>query len=257
MVEFEVRGHVATVTLNRPEAMNALDGETRVSLAECWRRIAADDEIRVAILTGAGDRAFCAGADLKKTMPPPESFAEVTFGAEEDQSGFAPFASDKPSLCAINGYALGGGLELALACDIRIAVPSARFGLPEVRVGSIPGAGGTQRLPRAVGLGDALLMMLTGEPIDSAEALRIGLISRIVPAEALLTEAHAIADRIAANAPLAVRAVKRLATQGADLPLAAAIRSERQTWGLLRDTKDRIEGRVAFREKRKPQFRGR
>ncbi len=256
MVEFEVRGPIATVTLNRPAAMNALDGETRASLAECWRRIAADDEIRVAILTGAGERAFCTGADLKKTMPPPESAAELAFGAEEDASGFAPFASDKPSLCAINGYALGGGLELALACDIRIAVPAARFGLPEVRVGSIPGAGGTQRLPRAVGLGNALLMMLTGEPIDSAEALRIGLISRIVPADRLLEEARAIAGKIAANAPLAVRAVKRLAVQGASLPLEAAIRSERQAWGLLRDTKDRIEGRVAFREKRKPIFRG-
>lgn len=256
VVRFDVRGPVAVVTINRPRAMNALDSEARTALADDWQRIAEDDAIRVAILTGAGDRAFCVGSDLKKTMPPPESFAALTFSAEEDQTGFAPFASDKPIICAVNGYALGGGLELALACDFRIAVPTARFGLPEVRVGSIPGAGGTQRLPRIVGMGDALLMMLTGEPIDSTEALRIGLISRIVLPERLLDEAHAIAAKIAANAPLAVRAVKRLALQGADLPLQAAIRSERQAFGLLRDTKDRIEGRIAFREKRNPVFRG-
>jgi E-phenylitaconyl-CoA hydratase len=256
-VDLSVSGAIATITLNRPQAMNALDDESRAGLAEAWLRIAADDAVRVAILTGAGERAFCTGADLKKAMPPPESFAQLSFGAEEDMTGFAPFTSDKPVICAINGYALGGGLELALACDIRIAVEEARFGLPEVKVGSIPGAGGTQRLPRAVGMGDALLLMLTGDLIDSAEALRLGLVSRVVPRARLLEEARAIAGRIAANAPLAVRAVKRLAHQGASLPLDAAIRAERMSWGLLRDTKDRIEGRMAFRQKRPPVYRGR
>ncbi len=165
--------------------------------------------------------------------------------------------TDKPIICAINGYALGVGLELALACDIRIAVETARFGLPEVRVGSIPGAGGTQRLPRMVGMGDALLMLLTGDHIDSAEALRIGLINRVVPADRLMEEAVGIAGRIAANAPLSVRAVRRLALQGTDLPLEAAIRAERHVWGLLRDTEDRIEGRRAFQQKRKPVYHGR
>ncbi len=253
-VQFSIRDQVATITLNRPEAMNALDPETRTELAACWRRVAEDDGIRVAVLTGAGDRAFCTGADLKKTMPPKESFAELSFGAEEEIPGFG---SDKPSICAINGYALGGGLELALACDIRIAADTARFGLPEVRVGSIPGAGGTQRLPRLIGMGDALLLMLTGDNIDSAEALRLGIVSRVVPAADLLEAAHAIAVRIAANAPLSVRAVKRLALQGAHLPLADAIRNERMTWGLLRDTEDRIEGRLAFQQKRPPIYRGR
>jgi E-phenylitaconyl-CoA hydratase len=254
-IDFTVRDKVALITLNRPEAMNALDPESRAELTACWRRVAEDDEIRVVILTGAGDRAFCTGADLKKTMPPKESFAQLTFGAEEDE--YASFGSDKPSICAINGFALGGGLELALACDIRIAADTARFGLPEVRVGSIPGAGGTQRLPRAIGRSDAMLMLLTGDAIDSAEALRIGLVSRVVSRAALLDEAHQIALRIAANAPLAVRAAKRAAVQGAHLPLADAIRVERAAWGLLRDTQDRIEGRLAFQQKRPPRYEGR
>ncbi len=254
-VEYAVHDRIALITLNRPAAMNALDPESRAELEACWRRVAEDGQVRCVILTGAGDRAFCTGADLKKTMPPKESFAELTFGAEEmDQS---TFGSDKPSICAINGFALGGGLELALACDIRIAAENAQFGLPEVKVGSIPGAGGTQRLPRAIGRSDAMLMLLTGDIIDSAEALRVGLVSRVVKREALLDEAMAIAGRIAANAPLAVRAVKRLAVQGAHLPLPDAIRAERATWGLLRDTQDRIEGRLAFQQKRKPRYEGR
>jgi E-phenylitaconyl-CoA hydratase len=237
--------------------MNALDPESRVQLAACWQRVADDNDIRVAILTGTGPKAFCTGADLKKTMPPKESFAQLTFGTEEAASEEAAIATDKPSICAINGYALGGGLELALACDIRIAAENARFGQPEVKVGSIPGAGGTQRLPRTIGASDAMLMLLTGDMIDSAEALRIGLVSRVVPAEALLDEAFRIATRIAANAPLSVRAVKRLVLQGAHLPLKDAIRLERMTWGVLRDTEDRIEGRLAFQQKRPPVYRGR
>ncbi len=256
-VDFTIHDQVAVITLNRPEAMNALDPESRASLEECWRRVSTDENIRVAILTGAGNRAFCTGADLKKTMPPKESFAQLTFGAEEDSEANGAPTTDKPVICAINGYALGGGLELALSCDIRIAVDTARFGLPEVRVGSIPGAGGTQRLPRMIGMGDAMAMLLTGDHIDSAEALRIGLVNRVVPADKLLEEALAIAGRIAANAPLSVRAVKRLALQGADLPLAAGLRAERHVWGLLRDTEDRIEGRLAFQQKRKPAYRGR
>ena len=256
-VDFTIRDHVATITLNRPEVMNALDPEARAAFAACWRRVAEDDAVRVVILTGAGERAFCTGADLKKTMPPKESYAQLAFGVEERAFDEGEFASDKPSICAVNGYALGGGLELALACDIRIASENARFGQPEVRVGSIPGAGGTQRLPRAVGLSDAMLMLLTGEAIDAAEALRIGLVSRVVPLPRLLEEANAIAARIAANAPLAVRAVKRLAVQGAHLPLTDAMRAERMTWGLLRDTEDRIEGRLAFQQKRPPAYRGR
>ncbi len=243
------------MTLNRPEAMNALDPESRDQLDAGWRQISADASVRAVVLTGADERAFCTGADLKKTMPPKESFAELTYGVEDGE--YAAFLSDKPIVCAINGYALGGGLELALACDIRIASDNARFGLPEVQIGSIPGAGGTQRLPRFIGRSDAMLMLLTGDMIDSAEALRVGLISRVVPRAELLETAMKLARRIAENAPLAVRAVKRLAVQGAHLPLLDAMRAERTAWGLLRDTQDRVEGRVAFQQKRRPRFEGR
>ena len=255
-LQFSIRDKVATVTLNRPDAMNALDPETETELLDCWQRIRTDDAIRVVILTGTGERAFCTGADLKKTMPPPESYASLAFG-KGDVDIASQLATEKPVICAINGYALGGGLELALACDIRIAADHARFGLPEVRVGSIPGAGGTQRLPRTIGASDAMLLLLTGDHIDAAEALRLGIVSRVVPAADLIREAEAIAGRIAANAPLSVRAIKRLVHQGRSMPLEVAIAQERLTWGALRDTEDRIEGRRAFAEKRKPVYRGR
>jgi E-phenylitaconyl-CoA hydratase len=256
-VIFEVADHIATITLNRPEAMNSIDPETRIELRNAWDRIRYEDEIRVAIITGAGDRAFCTGSDLKKTMPPQESFAQLTFGMARSDHLLEGLDTDKPLICAVNGFALGGGMELALACDIRIASESARFGLTEVKVGSIPGAGGTQRLPRMVSQSDAMLMLLTADVIDAAEALRIGLVSRVLPASNLMTEARAIASKIAANAPLSVRAVKRLVRCGADMPLEAAIQTERFVFGLMRDTEDRIEGRRAFQEKRKPVYRGR
>jgi len=255
-LEFSIHDQVATVVLNRPEAMNAIDPETQSELLDCWQRIREDDDVRVAILTGAGERAFCTGSDLKKTMPPSESYASLAFG-RGDIDVASQLATDKPVICAINGYALGGGLEMALACDIRIAADHARFGLPEVRVGSIPGAGGTQRLPRTIGASDAMLLLLTGDHIDATEALRLGIVSRVVPFADLRGEAEAIAGRIAANAPLAVRAVKRLVRQGQSLPLDVAIAQERLTFGVLRDTEDRIEGRRAFAEKRKPVYKGR
>ena len=253
---FSVAGPVATITLNRPEAMNSIDAEMRVAVIEACNQIRTDEAIRVMVLTGTG-KAFCTGSDLKNTMPPDESYAKAAFAGEGDRSLADMIELDKPIVCAINGYALAGGLELALACDIRIAADTAKFGLPEVAIGSIPGAGGTQRLPRMVGMSNALHMMLTGERIDSAEALRMGLVSRVVPGDDLMTEANAIAEKIAANAPLAVRAVKHLVHRGADLHLKAAIEAERMAWGVLRNTEDRIEGREAFKEKRKPVYRGR
>ena len=256
-IEFTLEDHIAIIRLNRPEAMNAIDPETRGELHALWRRVGEDEAIRVAILTGAGDRAFCTGVDLKKTMPPAESFAALTFGKSPGDSLTAGLDTDKPLLCAINGIAYGGGLELALACDIRIASDNAKFAAPEVRIGSIPGAGGTQRLPRALGQSDAMLMLLTGDAIDAAEALRIGLVSKVVPLAALMEETLAVARRIAANAPLSVRAIKRLVRTGRDMPLASALDAERFAWGVLRDTEDRIEGRQAFQEKRPPRFSGR
>jgi E-phenylitaconyl-CoA hydratase len=253
---FAVDGAIATITLNRPEAMNAIDPDTNAELIAAWARVRGDRDIRVAIVTGAGERAFCAGADLKKTMPPPESFAELTFHGGDQRRWLDAMETDKPVICAVNGLALGGGLEMALACDIRIAAEGASFGLTEVRIGSIPGAGGTQRLPRIVGMTNAMLMLLTADRIDAAEALRIGLVSRVVAPGALMDEARAIAGRIAANAPLAVCAVKSLARRGMEMPLQEAIHQERLVWGVLRDTKDRIEGRLAFQQKRKPVYRG-
>ena len=256
-VLYSVADCVATVTLNRPAALNAIDADTMREVRQLWAALRSDDAIRVVILTGAGDKAFCTGMDLKKTMPPDESYARTAFAGDGDRSFVDSLAIDKPLICAINGFALAGGLELALSCDIRIAVQGATFGLPEVKIGSIPGAGGTQRLPRIVGLSNAMHMLLTADRIDSAEALRIGLVSRVVPAEQLMDEAWAIALKIAGNAPLAVRAVKQLVARGADLPLGAAIEAERMAWGVLRNTEDRIEGRVAFQQKRKPVYQGR
>jgi E-phenylitaconyl-CoA hydratase len=254
---YDVREQIATITLNRPEAMNSLDPVTLNELNDAFQRANEDDDVRVVVLTAAGDRAFCSGSDLKKTMPPKESFAELTFGKPKWLYPFAGMEIDKPAICAVNGYALAGGMELALACDIRIASTNAQFGQSEVCVGSIPAAGGTQRLPRAVGLSDAMLMMLTGDRIDAEQALRIGLVSRVVPPEDLARTAREIALRIAINAPLAVRAVKKLAREGLDLPLLAGVQMEQFALGLLRDTQDRIEGRRAFQEKRTPSYRGR
>jgi E-phenylitaconyl-CoA hydratase len=256
-IDVSVQDSIAQIVLNRPEALNAIDPDMRERLRQVWVRVNEDDDIRVAVLTGAGDRAFCVGSDLKKTPPPPESYAQRTFGQARSDHLLATLQTDKPLICAVNGLAVGGGLEIALACDIRIASESASFGLSEVRVGSIPGAGGTQRLPRMIGHSVAMQMLLTGDRIDAAEAYRVGLVSELCSPEALLPRAREIATRIAANAPLAVRAVKRLVQQGADMPLATAVGVENYVWGLLRDTEDRIEGRRAFQEKRPPEYRGR
>ncbi len=256
-VTMEVRDFIATVTLNRPEAMNAIDPESAAQLHEAWNEISTRKDVRVGILTGAGERAFCTGADLKKTMPPVESFAELHFGSRAGVPPVSTLQTQKPMIAAINGFALGGGLELAMLCDIRIAVSTAVFGLPEVCIGSIPGGGGTQRIVRAVGQSDAMLMLLTGERIDAQEALRIGLVSRVVAPQELAAAARAIAQRIATNAPLAVVAAKKLAQAGRELPLAAGLELEQQSFGNLRDSEDRIEGRRAFAEKRRPSFQGR
>jgi len=256
-VHFGVADGVATVVIDRPEAMNAIDPETESALVACWARIAASDEIRAAVVTGAGEKAFSTGADLKKTADAGEAYAARALRGTGDRNFLSGIESDKPYVCAINGYALGGGLELALVCDIRIAAPHARLGLPEVKVGTIPGAGGTQRLPRMLGGSDAMMMLLTGEPIDAVEALRLGLITRIVPADDLLAQAQGIARKIADNAPLSVRAIKRLVRSGSAMPLSEALQLERMLWGLLRHTEDRAEGRRAFAEKRRPNFVGR
>jgi E-phenylitaconyl-CoA hydratase len=252
----ETNDRVATITISRPEAMNALDPESLDDLNRAFQTANDDHDVRAVILTGAGTTAFCTGSDLKKTMPPKESFAELAFGRLQRYYPFAEVDIDKPVICAVNGYALAGGMYLALASDIRIASTNASFAQSEVCIGSIPAAGGTQRLPRLVGLSDAMLMILTGERIDALEALRIGLISRVVAPQELIDAAQSIARGIVKNAPLSVRAVKRLVRDGLEMPLTAAIQTEQYVLGLLRDTHDRIEGRKAFQEKRKPDFTG-
>ncbi|MDV3128871.1 enoyl-CoA hydratase/isomerase family protein [Mycobacterium sp. 21AC1] len=256
-VDVVVNDGVAEITLNRPEALNAIDAQMRRDLREAWQRVGCDDDIRVALVTGAGTKAFCAGADLKRTMPPPESFAELTFGSAESNHLLAGMDIDKPIVCAINGYAIGGGMEMALACDIRLASSNAELGLAEVRHGTIPGGGGTQHLPRAIPQSVAMQLLLTGDRIDAAKALACGLVSEVETPERLLPRAREVADRIARNGPLAVRAIKRVVREGMAMPLASALELELFVWGSLRDTKDRIEGRRAFAEGRVPQFQGR
>lgn len=253
----KIEDGVALITLNRPQAMNSIDPELNEQLLQTWDEISRNPDIRVLVLTGAGDRAFCTGADLKKTMPPAVSAASQLYGAGAKPLNFSSLQIGIPVIAAINGYALGGGLELALLADIRICSENAQFGLPEVRVGSIPGAGGTQRLIRAVGQSDAMWMLLTGERIGAEEAHRIGLVSKVVPRAVLEETAIGLAKTMATNAPLAVTAVKRLALTGRELPLASGLELERQAFGLLRDTEDRLEGRRAFTEMRSPVFRGR
>lgn len=256
-VDVTVENGVATVVLNRPEVMNAYDAAMRREAYAVWQRLRDDHDINVAIITGAGEKAFCTGSDLKNTMPPKESAAELLLGGRDPGGILHSFGTDKPVICAVNGYALGGGFELALACDIRICAENARFGLTEVRVASIPGSGGIQRLPRTVGKSDAMLMLLTGDQVDAQEAHRMGIVSRVYPQNELMEEARKLAARIAANGPLAVRAVKRAALAGQDMPLHHALEVDKYLLGLVRDTEDRIEGRTAFKEKRKPVYRGR
>jgi enoyl-CoA hydratase/carnithine racemase len=260
-VLYEQKDRVVTITINRPEAMNAIDPETHEALVAAWTRFRDDDGAWVAILTGAGDRAFSAGADLKKMIP-------AAFGGGR---GYDPVAHNayglggitrgleiwKPMIAAINGFCLAGGLEQALACDFRIAAEHARFGLTEVRWAIMPGAGGTQRLPRVVGLTRAMEMILTAEPIDAHEALRIGLVNRVVPLPRLMDEARALADLLCERGPLALRAAKEAVLRGLSLPLADGLRLEAFLAGTLRGTEDAVEGPRAFAEKRKPQFKAR
>ena len=251
-----VKDRIATLVLDRPEALNSFDMPMRREMHEAWDRLRRDDGIWVAVITGAGDKAFSTGSDLKNSLPSTKSFASQQYGGEPVPTFLGDLhLVDKPVIAAINGYAVGGGLELALACDIRICSSNATFALSEVKIGSLPGGGGTQRLVRAIGMSDAMLMLLTGDRVDAAEAHRMGLVSRVTTPEGLMEEVYAIAQSIAANAPLSVRAAKRVAYQGLDVPLHHGLAMERQVFGLLYSSADRIEGRKAFTEKRKPVFK--
>ena len=250
-VLFERTGAIARVTINRPERLNACDFETYARLAEVWREFQDDPTMRVAILTGAGERAFCAGSDIKTNY--------VERPGEEPHNLLFPILLNltKPIIAAINGHANGGGLEQALACDIRVAADHAQFGLGEVRLGWLPGGGGTQRLPRLIPLGRALEMLYTGNRIGAQEALRLGLVDHVAPMDQLIARCEAIAQEICKSAPLAVQRIKHAALRGLDRPLAEGLELEREHYAWLQTTEDAREGALAFAEKRPPNWKTR
>lgn len=248
------------VTIDRPEAMNALDPAMTLELEEVWRDFEGSDRWRVAVLTGAGDKAFSAGADLKTLLPAfrqrvndGDATARWNFGG-----GLARgIEFTKPLVAAVNGHALAGGLEMALACDIRLCSPNATFSLAEAKWAVTPGAGGTQRLPRAIPMGMAMEMLLTGSAIDAATALRCGLVNRVIPQQDLLNEALALAHRISAAGPLAVKSIKRSVQEGLDHGFAHGMRVEHDAFVAIMSSEDAGEGYKAFAEKRAPVYKGR
>lgn len=264
MIEFSVADGIATIVIDRPDRRNALAPSTMVALNEALLRFEDDGSARVAVLTGAGTAAFCAGADIHETVPMSRGFIQGYFDRRTDAShplyirniAFSRMGLSKPIIAAVNGVAVGGGMEIALNCDLCIGSTNARFGLTEVRIGSIPAIAGIQRLMRSLPRPVAMQLLLTGEIVSAAKALEWGIVSEIVDPEALLPRANEIARSIADNAPLAVRAAKRLADKAAELPLSEAVDFEEMLWGHLYDSEDRKEGRRAFSERRKPQFRG-
>jgi len=248
-------GAVAVVTVNRPEALNALNTETNRELLDVARQLSRDEGVRAVVLTGAGGTSFIAGADVAelRRMTPEEARQASWLGAQvcETIAG-----SPQPWIAAVNGFALGGGCEMALACDIRFASERAKFGQPEVNLGTTPGFGGTQRLPRAVGLGWAEYLCLTARFIRADEALRIGLVQAVFPSEKLMDEAKKLAGEIAAKAPLAVRYAKSALHRAFSVDIDSGCEIERDLFALTFASDDRVEGMDAFLEKRPPQFKG-
>jgi enoyl-CoA hydratase len=254
-IRMEKRGQLATVTLDRPKVLNALNAATFAELDAAFGELASDPEVRVVLLTGAGERAFAAGADIRELAA-----VERAEGKAFSLRGQVVFRKietlGKPVIACVRGFALGGGCELAMACTLRIGADDARFGQPEVKLGVIPGYGGSQRLPRLVGRGAALKMLLTGAIIDATEALRIGLVDEVVPAAELMLRAEILAGEIAAQAPLAIAETLRVVDEGLDVALDLALLREADRFGHLCDSADKAEGTKAFLEKRKPVWKG-
>ena len=255
-IEFEITDGVAVITINRPERLNAMDAEHYAGLSQAWMRVRDDPAVRVAMVTGAGERAFTVGADIKSFLTAPPGLDEMWL-TQRDQLLNRGLEVWKPVIAAINGLCLGGGMTLMFATDIRVAAEHATFSLAEVKRGVVAGNGGTQRvldqLPRAI----AMEMLLTGDPIDAAAAERWGLVNRVVPKERLMETALDYAHRVAANAPLAVQASKELALRSRDVDLATGLRVEQLVNRMLAFTEDAKEGPAAFAEKRPPRFSGR
>jgi enoyl-CoA hydratase/carnithine racemase len=254
-IDFDLSDGVAVITINRPERLNAMDAEHYAGLSDAWLRVRDDAAIRAAVITGAGDRSFSTGADIKSFLTGPPELSTMWL-TQKDQLLNRGLEVWKPVLAAVNGYCLGGGMTLLLGTDIRYAAPHATFALSEVKRGVVAGNGGTQRilsqLPYAIGME----MLLTGDPIDAETAARWGLINRIVRAGELLDATITTARKIAANAPLALQAAKELAVRAREMPLNAGLRMEQLANRLLQLTEDASEGPKAFAEKRPPQFRG-
>jgi len=249
--------HIAIVTINRPKVLNALDIPTLLELESAFERLQRDDEVRVIIITGAGERAFVAGGDIadlnaRKGLAHYQEFAEIIHRVFRRIE-----ICDKPTIAAVNGYALGGGTELIMVTDIRVLADTARLGLPEITLGLFPGAGGTQRIIRQVSPCRAKEIMFTGEQISADEALAIGLVNKVVPKANVLAEAQNLAAKIASKSPLVLKLLKRTLRDGADMPLSTALPYEQSMIGLVLDTADAHEGCTAFLEKRPPMFTGR
>ncbi len=246
---------LAEVTVNRPEALNALNLEVLRELRDVLREVEGREDVRAVILTGAGDKAFVAGADIREMLPmrPLETRRFAALGHEITR---LLERMEKPVVAAVNGYALGGGCELALACDLRLASDRATLGLPEVGLGIFPGFGGTQRLTRLVGRGRASELIFTGDPVDAEEAARIGLVNRVVPHGELMEEARRLARRMLERGPLALKMAKSAVQQSQEVGLSSGLSYEREAFSLIFSTEDKVEGLKAFTEKRKPAFRG-
>lgn len=255
-IMISVADKVALLTINRPQTLNALDMATLAELDDAVGKVAQDPEVRVIVFTGAGDRAFVAGGDIAD-LDSRQGLPHYLELGERLHSVFRRIETlDKPTIAAVNGWALGGGTELLLCTDIRLAAASAKFGLPEINLGLFPGAGGTQRLIRQISPCQAKELMFTGNRIEASEAVRLGLINRVVADSDLLAEAMKLAANIANRSPLVLKLLKRTLSDGADMPLPAALRHEQAMIGLVLDSADAHEGCRAFLEKRKAEFKG-
>ncbi|PTM42756.1 enoyl-CoA hydratase/isomerase family protein [Bosea sp. 124] len=253
---YERRNAVALITINRPATLNALDMATLAALDEAVARAASDEAVRVVVFTGAGERAFVAGGDIAD-LDSRQGLPHYLELGERLHAVFRRIETlDKPTIAAVNGWALGGGTELLLCIDIRIAAASAKFGLPEINLGLFPGAGGSQRLIRQIPLCKAKELMFTGARIDATEAEKLGLINRVVPDAEALPQALALAETIASKSPLVLKLLKRTMSDGLDMPLPASLRHEQAMIGLVLDTQDAHEGCQAFLQKRPAQFKG-